>query len=92
MTTEGIVNCLDLSTAHVPEAVVSTTNINAPLYVGTLRCIAHTFGWVIWPADGAEVPEWFKPILVMALRHECVVILFDCDAEVIPDLPVYQWY
>jgi hypothetical protein len=61
---------------------------------GSLRVATHEHGWVVF-VPGREycedVPEWVRPLIQRALDHDCIVINFDCDAESVDDLPVWEW-
>ncbi len=74
---------LALSTAHMP-----STNPD----FGGLRTIKFAEGYVVWFSDpGYGIPEWIAPIIELAWRSECTLILFDCDLGQNPELPMWEW-
>ena len=74
---------LDLSTAHVP---------NPKPDFGDVRVEAHEYGWIVWVTDITdEGADWLKPILAEARKRECVLVLFDQDAEKFDGLKTYDW-
>ena len=93
---------LDLSTAHVPEPKsVRSFKINddsdamatAPDF-GECRWTAHEFGWVVYISeciDASVVPEWLHPAYKQAMKHKCVLINFDVDGPIHPNLPTWDW-
>lgn len=52
-----------------------------------------TYGWFVYAHDDNldEMPGELAHIMRYARVHGCEYILFDCDADVIDDLPVFQW-
>ena len=85
----SIRNMLDLSTAHMPGPKPYFTN---------LRVVEHEYGFVVFVADGwlktgdALGPaRWLVPIMEKAVKHDCMVIVFDRDAGTDDDLKTYDW-
>lgn len=64
---------LDLSTVHVPGPEPDW---------GDLKVKDHEYGWVVWVYDPDDnlSPEWMKPIMKLAYKKNCALILFDSDA------------
>lgn len=76
---------LDLSTAHVP---------NEDPDFGGLRTIAHKYGWIVFcPISDTDIniPNWIRPHLMVAWRHDCILINFDQAAETYDTLPTWEW-
>lgn len=79
---------LDLSTAHVQD-------LDSPNF-GDFRVEKHEYGWIMWTIDPDwvtsefEVPPWLRPIVDLARKLSCSLILFDRDAETLDGLAVYE--
>ena len=74
---------LALSTRHMPSSNPD---------FGGLRAIKFDEGYVVWASDpGYGVPEWIAPIIELAWRLECTLILLDRDCNDNPDLPMWDW-
>jgi hypothetical protein len=81
---------LVLSTGHLTEEtgrnydewpVIARYDEGFYVYVGAedeLPCLRHV------PDDLGRVVEFAK-------QHQCAEIKFDCDAEIVEELPVYDW-
>lgn len=79
-----ICNMLDLSNAHIPSPTCTD--------FGSLRFAENEYGWVVWVSPNEEdVPDWFQPIHDYAVKHSCVIINFDVDAEVMSDFQTWDW-
>ena len=75
---------LALSTAHMP-----STNPD----FGEMRAIKFAEGYIVWPSEpGYGIPEWIAPIIDLASRSDCTLILFDCDLNENPELPMWEWW
>jgi hypothetical protein len=84
----NVQKALDLSTSHIPEPGSG----ESPDF--GVRNSQHFWGWVVFVAPGLDedaIPEWFRPAYRKAVSLECVVILYDADGPVDPDLPAYDW-
>jgi hypothetical protein len=91
---------LDLSTAHLPEAVAATLTSDIRGYEG---CIADEHGergeygcWVWVPDnpgdwDACKVPDELLRVLLYARGLGCEWVLFDRDAERVAELPIWEW-
>lgn len=97
MTKPYIQLVMDLSTGHVPEKEAK----GCPDFWGA-RTLETEFGWVVWPTrldpeeweameEDDQPPKWLRPILKLAYAEEVMMINFDRDGEVHPDLPTYEW-
>ncbi len=83
----SIEKALDLSTAHLPGP--------NPEF-GDIRAQAHDYGFIVWVRDATgdddeKLADWFLPILKEAQKHECILILFDQDAEAHEGLKTFDW-
>lgn len=74
---------LELTTAHMPS--------DAPDF-GDTQVVEHDTGYVVFVGEltGVE-PEWFAPVLALARAEGLFLIVFDRDADEIPNLPTYEW-
>lgn len=90
-----LVPCLELSTAHIPPAVLVQADggrlwDNIPELP---RCQPHEYGWIVFLGDSefdSEAPEWFHPVLAFARDASAFLVNFDTDAEVCPTIPHYN--
>jgi len=76
---------LMLSTAHMP--------FTKPDF-GALRVVEFQYGYVLWPVaveDYASIPEWLVPIIKMANKKECTLVLFDAGIPAREDLQKWEW-
>lgn len=81
---------LDLSTAHMPESDPDW---------GSLRVAVHEYGAVVFVLSDREdldfehedEPEWIRPAMALARKHDCLLVNFDRDGEVCEDLPTWEW-
>jgi hypothetical protein len=86
---------LDLSTAHLPEYLGS----HALSGVDGVTAYELCYGWLMWvPPDpdghAADYPQLPAEVLTVqryAREHACDYVLFDQDADVIDDLPTWDW-
>lgn len=82
-----IQNMLDLSTAHLPSP--------SPEF-GDLRHSWGEYGVIVFvhPIEDDDdefiMPEWFKPIYILAMKHDCILVNFDQDAEISPLFAAYD--
>ena len=80
-----IENTLTLSTAHMPES--------NPNFQG-VRDLKYKYGYIVFATQGEQVfclPEWLRPIMKHAIKHECTLIMFDCDAAIQCQFKTYEW-
>jgi hypothetical protein len=83
MSKPFIEKVLSLSTAHMP-----STN---PDFSG-LRYVKHKTGYIAFVAEYPVVPDWLTPVISLAYRNNCTLILFDRDIAEDEDLlPVWDW-
>jgi len=77
---------LDLSTAHIPNT--------APCF-GPARIREFEYGYVVWVVnpkyDKWETAEWLRPIMEHAYDNDCMLILFDKDADTVEEFKTYDW-
>lgn len=74
---------LELTTAHMPS--------DAPDF-GDAQVVDHDAGYVVFVEEltGVE-PEWLAPVLARAIAEGCGLVVFDRDADEVPNLPTYEW-
>jgi len=86
---------LDLSTAHLPEAVCDRLSAQPGVVA-----YSTTQGWLMWVPDNPDehalhsddpTPEVVLSIQRYARAMDCDYVLFDADADQIDDLPAWQW-
>ena len=84
---------LELSTAHLPPQLADHLS-NIP---GVHVCVT-VYGWLMWvpdPGDDASAVssgcDVLAPIQRYAQALGCAYVLFDRDAEVVNDLPSWDW-
>ena len=90
---------LNLSNVHIDPREISPARSVTPwrvgpasLATGSLRCVSHEYGWIIFVApDCPDVPEWLKAIHDRALKEEATLILFDRDGDAFDDFHQYDW-
>jgi hypothetical protein len=88
---------LDLSTAHLTPATRELLD-DEPDFVTTVMKHPGGYGWLVYvqqddvdPEEDAEnIPPDLLACLKLAREHDCVWMLFDCDADTIPGLPTYD--
>lgn len=73
---------LSLSTCHMP-----STNPN----FGDIRHIAIDEGYIVWPCESSNCPDWIKPIIGLAKKTQSVLVLFDCDAKKSDEFKSWEW-
>lgn len=91
---------LDLSTNHLTEDLGQELNA-IPGVIADHR----EYGWLLWvpediddhvaeySAEDAEhpIPDVIVGIWRFAEKHGCQYVLFDSEADRVPDLPDYEW-
>lgn len=75
-------NVLVLSTAHLPRS--------EPAF-GDVRAVPFEYGFIVFVTDSSRVYHWLKPIMEIAERDECTLILFDADGNIDPELTTFDW-
>ncbi len=82
----NIKSILDLSTSHLPS--------ENPDF-GGVRFEGHEYGYVLWVVEDEAVepfvPEWLSPILEIARKNNCMLIVFDADALTLDGLEIWTW-
>lgn len=89
---------LAASTNHLPESLCDSLDDQPGVICYRLasnRSGEHT-GWLLWvPADPHEVttktPAEIRRLWKYAMDRRCVYVLLDRDADVIDDLPTWDW-
>ena len=80
---------LMLSNAHMPQHATVDLAAFKPL-----RASETDYGWVAWVIEDVpllELESWFRPIVELALKLNCMLIEFDADNETIEGLETFQW-
>lgn len=73
---------LVLSLEHIPR--------REPAF-GTVKAVPFERGFVVFvPADGSVI-HWLKPIIAIARRDDCTLVLFDAAGSTDPELPTFDW-
>jgi hypothetical protein len=99
MTLE-ITKMLVLSTSHITaetaqlledreRAAIDTTSDRLPVFYSKSE-----YGWFVYVSEDAEdqgYPSDMVEVLRYARSNDCGWLMFDCDADVIEDLPAYEW-
>ena len=86
----AITKMMDLSTAHMPSG--------DPEF-GEMRYTENEYGYIVFVHDGYKsepppfgpAPGWLRPILDKAVKHGCLVIIFDADAEEDDEFQKWEW-
>ena len=85
---------LTLSTAHVPEQFAQLLDkehvVNWPVCGGPF----DAYGWFMFADDenhNQTIPEEIMAVFAYARSLNCNYVLFDMDADVIPELPTWDW-
>ena len=85
---------LDLNTSHMPGFDPDW---------GRLRVAVHEHGFIVFvegTGDTSEAatyewlrrePEWIRPAMALARKHDCLLVNFDRDGEVCEGLPTWEW-
>ncbi|MEK3955921.1 MULTISPECIES: DUF5983 family protein [unclassified Psychrobacillus] len=91
-----ISSMLTISTAHISEETAKLIESNA--IQGLIHYQKNEYGWFIYTGveeDEVELkedlPEDLKSVMDVAIRHNCIWLCLDRDAELAKDLPIYHW-
>lgn len=83
---------LVLSTGHLPEETVRKVSARE---LKISRMIPHDYGFILYVPEESEgfheEDEPLENIIRVARQHNIVWLNFDRDAEVIDDLPTFEW-
>lgn len=78
-----IEKALVLSTAHMPG--------ESPEF-GGLRALSFEYGYVVWVSEpGYGVPDWITPIMEIAYRDECTLVVLDRDGNTDKNFQTWDW-
>lgn len=87
------INMLDISTAHVSRETATMLD-GAPAIMITAYQ-KNGYGWFVWvpPADfeRTHTPDDLSKVFAYAREQKCDWVMFDRDAEIIDDLPSFDW-
>jgi hypothetical protein len=98
-----VVRMLVLSTAHVSKETADLLNERGSEALFTfypkgdygwmipVQRLQHEKTGAISVANPERMPGDLVQVMVMALNERCEWVMFDCDADQIPGLPVYEW-
>lgn len=83
---------LTLSTAHVTDdtrRILDETKVSDWPVFG----FRGAYGWVVYAHDESdwEIPQDLWGVCEYARKNDCDYIMFDADADIIDDLPHYEW-
>lgn len=94
-----ITHVLTISTAHITRQTADLL-VDADSDVWAWPCCVSVYdkaeyGWWIFAA-GANVraktmPKDLVDCIRLATRHNCDWLCLDCDGEIVPELPQYDW-
>lgn len=80
---------LSISTANIPRPENDKLDLNG------IRTSETEYGWVVFlgepDKDIKVAPDWFLPILNLALIHNCSMVDIDTDNPEDETLPIYSW-
>lgn len=93
----NIRNFLILSTSHIKQETAEELDC-AEYYSGNSSVLAggpfSEYGWFMYAQDcnpDGKVPSELMDVFAYANAHDCDYVLFDRDAEVIEELPTWEW-
>jgi len=90
MSKPTLENVLAISTAHIPKSDPDFGKLTVMKFINGFIVFVTQEGKT--KVSDSEVPSWLKPIMKLAVKHDCTLILFDADCCVNVDLlPVYDW-
>lgn len=81
----GVFNYLDISTAHISEDLL---NLDCDYRICTYPEGAFFY---VPEADIEEVPPELVAVFNYARYNKCVIVRFDADGMLFPELPEYDW-
>lgn len=85
---------LDISTGHVSKETRDLLNEGEG---GSphIWAIPHEYGWFVRAHDEAEdlaqTPDDLVTVMRYAKQLDCDWIKFDCDADFVEELPMFEW-
>ncbi|MHB0667100.1 DUF5983 family protein [Roseomonas mucosa] len=84
---------LDLSTAHLSprdRACLEASALSGEQ--GEVSCGAMPYGWFVYAYDERpDISDTLWALMVEARRQDCDYLLFDADAQALPDFPCFDW-
>lgn len=86
---------LVLSTAHISSETNEQLQNNQEEQFPLVVYEKGDYGYLILVPEHDEdlhgVPDDLKRVLEFAALHECEWVMLDCDANVITELPTFEW-
>lgn len=84
---------LDLSTAHLSPRDRACLEASALAgEQGEVSCGAMPYGWFVYACDDRpDISDTLWALMVEARRLGCDYLLFDADAQALPDFPCFDW-
>jgi len=59
---------------------------------GGLRALSFEYGYVVWVSEpGYGVPDWITPIMEIAYRDECTLVVLDRDGNTDKNFQTWDW-
>lgn len=85
-----IVKTLCLSTAHIAESTARhLDNGDLDIFLVGENEYSYTLYSEFDPED--DIPIDLRRVLEYAQSHDCRFVYLDCDEDITPDLPTYEW-
>lgn len=93
MTAHEIYPVPVISTAHMAEHVAKAIHEDGDGNEWGVPVANYQYGCILFTntACPGEFPESIKAIYKWANKHNYCMVRLDCDADPVPDLPVYDW-
>jgi hypothetical protein len=82
-----------LSTAHIPATLGPDHPSRLDFGDNHPRCDPHEHGWIVFlvASDERPCPEWFRPIMDVAVKNDVSFVVFDSSGGDVNDLHSYEW-
>ncbi len=96
----AVFNYMELSTAHITEGAAGFLNsIYLTEKSGLIVYKKDEYGWFVWVPDDMSdgyynkklIPESLWRCIKYASENNCGYLMLDASAEIIEDLPEYEW-
>lgn len=97
----AVFNYMELSTAHISSNSAEFLNDEAMLRKAGMIAYSKgdSEGWFVWVPDDMSdgyynkklIPESLWRCIEYASENNCCYLMLDASAEVIEDLPEYEW-
>jgi hypothetical protein len=82
-----------LNTSHIPEPTDTEHPPHLDFGNDHPRCDPHENGWTVYLTgeDERPCPEWFRPLMDVAVKNDVSFVVFDSAGNQYDDLPSYEW-